>query len=358
MTVYNFSAGPGVMPIEVINQIREDLPSYKNSGMSVMEISHRSPLYEDLELEAEQDLRDLMHIGDDYAVLFLQGGGTLQFTSVPLNLATNYHKVRYANSGYFSKKAIEAAKRIQGLDVQVIENDEAGSKLPTIPTTIDDKLDYLYLTTNNTIEGTTYHQTPNVNQPLAVDMSSNILAEPYNVNDFDLIFAGAQKNIGPAGMTVVIVKREKLVEQQLLSDVMDYRIEDAKHSSFNTPPVFNTYAAGLTFKWLKKFGGVDAIYQQNLEQAAMLYDFLDNSKVFHNDVPLAERSITNPVFKTDSKALDQEFIAQAKEHGLVNLGGHRIVGGMRTSLYNAMPTAGVKKLIEELKQFELTHGGK
>ncbi|CUS25658.1 3-phosphoserine phosphohydroxythreonine aminotransferase [Paucilactobacillus oligofermentans DSM 15707 = LMG 22743] len=357
MSVYNFSAGPGVMPVEVTNQIQRDLPSYKDSGMSVMEISHRSSLYTELELEAEQDLRDLMKISDDYAVLFLQGGGTLQFTSVPLNLATHYHKAVYLNSGYFSKKAIEAANRIDELTVQVIENSDPTSKLPKIDGHIDN-VDYVYLTTNNTIEGTAYHQIPKFDQSLVVDMSSNILAEPYNVNDFDLIFAGAQKNIGPAGMTVVIVKRDKLVKQQLLSDVMDYRIEDNKHSAFNTPPVFNTYAAGLTFKWLKKMGGVEAIYQQNLEQADMLYDFIDNSKVFNNDVPAAERSITNAVFKTASSELDQEFINQAAAHGLVNLGGHRLVGGMRASLYNAMPTDGVVKLIDELKQFEVTHGGK
>lgn len=343
------------MPVPVVEQIQRELPSFQNSGMSIMEISHRSALYTDMELRAEQDLRDLMHISDDYAVLFLHGGGTLQFTAVPLNLAQQHHHVAYLNSGHWAVKAQEAAARIDGLQVDEISS--ADGSLPPIQDPQRGPLDYLHVTTNNTIEGTTYHQIPTIDQPLVADMSSNILAQPYDVNQFDLIYAGAQKNIGPAGMVIVIVKRDRLADQPILSEMMDYRIEANKHSALNTPPVFCTYAAGLTFKWLKQFGGVDAIYAQNQAQAHQLYEFIDNSKLFNNPVRPAERSLTNVVFVTGDKQLDAEFIAAAKEQGLVNLAGHRLVGGMRASLYNAMPNDGVTALINVMKDFEVQHGG-
>lgn len=343
------------MPAQVVEQIKRDMPSYQGSGMSIMEISHRSALYTDLAAEAQQDLRDLMHISDDYAVLFLHGGGTLQFTNVPLNLAQQHHHVAYLNSGHWAQKALEAAQRIEGLQVDDVPS--LDGNLPTIQDPQRGALDYLHITTNNTIEGTTYHHIPTIDQPLVADMSSNILAQPYDINQFDLVYAGAQKNIGPAGMAIVIVKRERLTDQPILSEIMDYRLEDKKDSALNTPPVFCTYAAGLTFKWLKQFGGVDAIYQRNQEQAKMLYDFIDNSKLFNNPVLPAQRSLTNIVFVTGDAQLDAQFIAAARAQGLVNLAGHRLVGGMRASLYNAMPTAGVTALINVMKDFEVQHGG-
>lgn len=353
---YNFAAGPGIMPVPVIEQIKQDLPSYRGSGMSVMEISHRSAIYTEMAQAAEQDLRSLMGISDEYAVLFLQGGGTLQFTNVALNLATQFHHVAYLNSGHWAQKALDAARRIDGLAVDEI-SPQNQNQLPPIKDPQLGMLDYLHVTTNNTIEGTTYHQIPTIDQPLVADMSSNILAQPYDVNQFDLIYAGAQKNIGPAGMAIVIVKRSRLTDQPILSEIMNYRLEDQKHSTLNTPPVFCIYAAGLTFKWLKQFGGVDQIYQRNLKQAHMLYDFIDNSRVFANHVTRSERSLTNVVFATGDKQLDADFIKLALDHGLLNLAGHRLVGGMRASLYNAMPTEGVAALIDVMKQFEVNHGG-
>lgn len=355
MTVYNFSAGPGVMPQQVLDQIQAEMKSFNNSGMSILEISHRSQLYTEMEQIAEQNLRDLMHVSDDYAVLFLQGGGTLQFTNIALNLTDQFHHVAYMNSGHWAQKAMEAAQKIDGLKVDWIGDPKGG--LPHIQALNSDHLDYLHVTTNNTIEGTTYHQIPETIQPLVADMSSNIMAEPYDVNQFDLIYAGAQKNIGPAGMAVVIVKKSRLASHPELSQIMDYWLEEQKHSALNTPPVFCIYASGLVFQWLKQFGGVEAIYQQNQEQANLLYDYIDNSKLFNNTIPAAERSLTNIVFGTGDQQLDQQFIATAADHGLISLAGHRLVGGMRASLYNAMPTAGVHELIEQLQQFELNHGG-
>lgn len=355
MTVYNFSAGPGVLPATVLDQIQTEMKSFNGSEMSILEISHRSKQYEAMELEAEANLRELMNIGDDYAVLFLHGGGTLQFTNIALNLTDKYHHVAYVDSGHWAQKAMAAAQKIDGLQVDCVKTAE--DHLPAIRPLDDAPLDYLHITTNNTIEGTTYHQVPDSVSPLVADMSSNILAQPYDVNQFDLIYAGAQKNIGPAGMAVVIVKRDRLTSHPELSEIMDYWLEDQKHSALNTPPVFCIYAAGLVFKWLKKLGGVPAIYQQNLKQAKALYDYIDNSKLFNNSVVHDERSLTNVVFGTGNQRLDQQFITDAADKGLVNLAGHRLVGGMRASLYNAMPTAGVQALITQMKQFEMNHGG-
>lgn len=358
MTVYNFSAGPGVLPAAVLDQIQTELKSFNHSQMSILEISHRSEQYMQMQQVAEQDFRDLMQIDDRYAVLFLHGGATLQFTSVPLNLTDQYQHVAYVNSGHWAKKAMDAASKIAGLKVDQIP--KTTERLPEIKTLDDAPLDYLHITTNNTIAGTTYRQIPSKIAPLVADMSSNILAEPYDINQFDLVYAGAQKNIGPAGMAVVIVKRDRLTAHPEISDIMDYWLEDQKHSELNTPPVFSIYAAGLVFKWLKEFGGVSAIYQQNLEQANLLYDVIDNSKLFHNLVNADERSLTNIVFSTGDDQLDREFSAKANEQGLIGLAGHRLVGEMRASLYNAMPTAGVKALIEFMQQFERNqrnHGG-
>lgn len=355
MTVYNFSAGPGVLPTAVLNQIQTELKSFNSSQMSILEISHRSQQYIEMQQAAENNLRDLMQIDDRYAVLFLHGGATLQFTSVPLNLTDQYHHVAYLNSGHWAQKALDAATKITGLKVEAVP--KKTDRLPEIKPLDGTPLDYLHVTTNNTIEGTAYHQVPTGVGPIVADMSSNILAEPYDINQFDLVYAGAQKNIGPAGMAVVIVKRDRLTSHPDIPAVMDYWLEEQKHSELNTPPVFSIYAAGLVFKWLKEFGGVQAIYQQNLEQARLVYDFIDNSKLFNNSVNPTERSLTNIGFSTGNSQLDQQFSSEATAHGLIGLAGHRLVGGMRASLYNAMPTAGVKALIDFMQQFELTHGG-
>ncbi|WP_137597084.1 3-phosphoserine/phosphohydroxythreonine transaminase [Paucilactobacillus kaifaensis] len=355
MTVYNFSAGPGVLPAAVLDQIQTELKSFNSSQMSILEISHRSQQYIEMQQAAEDSLRDLMQIDDRYAVLFLHGGATLQFTSVPLNMTDHHHHVAYINSGHWAQKAMDAANKINGLAVDEVS--KMTSQLPEIRPLNDMPLDYIHLTTNNTIEGTAYHQVPVNIGPLVADMSSNILAEPYDINQFDLVYAGAQKNIGPAGMAVVIVKRNRLTNHPKISDVMNYWLEDQKHSELNTPPVFSIYAAGLVFKWLKEFGGVPAIYQQNLAQANLLYDFIDNSTIFNNSVNVAERSLTNIVFSTGNDQLDHQFSSEANEQGLIGLAGHRLVGGMRASLYNAMPNAGVQALIKFMQQFELNHGG-
>lgn len=355
MDVYNFSAGPSVLPNEVKQQITKDIISYQNSGMSILEISHRSSLYTDMLAKVQADLRDLMKISDEYAVLFLPGGATLQFTNLALNLATKFNHVAYLNSGHWAQKAIDAAKKVPGLQVDVI--DSTNEYLPDINQNWSPQLDYVHLTTNNTIEGTTYHQIPELNEPLVADMSSNILAQPYDVNQFDLIYAGAQKNMGIAGLAIVIVKKERLKDMTNLSDVMNFWLEEKKNSEPNTPPVFSIYVAGLVFDWLKKQGGVAGIYQQNKAQAKMLYDYIDQSNLFGNQVKQAERSLTNIVFSTGNSELDKEFIAEAADEQLISLAGHRLVGGMRASLYNAMPTSGVEKLLSVMQKFEQNHKG-
>ncbi|GAT17753.1 3-phosphoserine/phosphohydroxythreonine transaminase [Secundilactobacillus silagei] len=355
MTVYNFAAGPATLPDQVITQIQSELPSLRGTGMSIMEISHRSALFDDIINTAQQDLRDLMSIPDDYEVLFFQGGGTGQFAAVPMNLATKHHRIALLDSGHWAAKAGAEAENL-GYQVDTLASTKAThyDRLPartsTLPT---DTYDYLHICTNNTIEGTAYHDLPQTNgTPLIGDMSSNIMAQHYNVSDFDLIFAGVQKNLGPAGVTLVIVKKSLIKKVDHIPSVFNYQLFAKKNSMPNTPPVFNIYATGLTLKWLKKIGGIEAMEALNKKKSSLLYDFLDQSKLFNNPVKHADRSLTNVPFMTGDPKTDQAAIDDLTAHGLLNLKGHRSVGGLRASLYNAMPFEGVQALVNELYHFE------
>ncbi|WP_334329640.1 3-phosphoserine/phosphohydroxythreonine transaminase [Companilactobacillus sp. HBUAS59699] len=357
MTVYNFSAGPAMLPKPVLAQIKEDIPSFQNSGMSVMEISHRSNLFDNVIADAENDLRELMQIPDNYKVLFLQGGATLQFTAMPMNLATQYNRIGLIDTGHWSIRAGEEAEKI-GTEVETIATSKQ-YHYHQLPEDIDDgnQYDYIHLTTNNTIEGTAFTKLPQTNQTLVGDMSSNFLAQQYKVADFGAIYAGAQKNLGIAGLTVVIV-RDDLIGKKKLPSMLDYQLLANKNSMLNTPPVFAIYAAGLTLKWLKEIGGIAAMEKINRQKSALLYQFLDQSKLFNNLIKPADRSLTNISFVTGDKKIDRAFIEQAAQRGLVNLKGHRLVGGMRASLYNAMPLAGVTALTDFLDEFEQTQEAK
>lgn len=356
--IYNFAAGPAVLPTSVIKKVQSELLSFQNSGMSVLEISHRSSLYTDMVQEAEADLRTLMDIPANYDVLFQQGGATLQFTAVPLNLANKANCIGLIDSGHWSQRAAEEAKLV-GKEINIIASGE-NSDYTQLPQEIalNQKYDYVHITTNNTIEGTMYCQLPDVENNLLVgDMSSNILGQKYNIRDFGLVYAGAQKNIGPAGLTVVIVRHDLIGQVSGLPSMLDYAKQVAKKSALNTPPVFAIYTAGLVFKWLLELGGVDAIQKLNEQKAQVLYDYLDNSKLFKAAVAKkTDRSTTNIPFVTGDAALDARFVAQATENGLLNLKGHRLVGGMRASLYNAFPLEGVQELVRFMEQFEQTVG--
>lgn len=355
MTVYNFAAGPATLPDEVIQQIQTELPSLQGSGMSILEISHRSAMFDEIINTAQQDLRDLMAIPDDYEVLFFQGGGTGQFAAVPLNLATTHHRIALLDSGHWAAKAGDEATKL-GVTVDTLATTKGThyDKLPALTMTLPaDTYDYMHICTNNTIEGTAYHALPKTSGvPLVGDMSSNIMAQRYNVSDFDLIFAGVQKNLGPAGVTIVIVKKSLIKEVDHIPSVFDYSLFAKKNSMPNTPPVFNIYATGLTLKWLKSIGGIDEIERRNQKKASLLYDFLDHSKIFNNPVKPADRSLTNVPFMTGDAKLDDAAVADLTDHGLMNLKGHRSVGGLRASLYNAMPFEGVQALVNELYHFE------
>lgn len=357
MTTYNFAAGPAVMPKPVIDQIQAELPSFQGSGMSIMEISHRSALFDQVISDAEADLRELMGIPANYRVLFFQGGGTLQFTAAPLNLATKHHHIGLLDSGHWASRAADEARRV-GTKVDILGTaaDNHFTALPTLDQPVNQTLDYVHLTTNNTIEGTAYTMLPQTGDvPLVADMSSNFLGQQYQVTDFGMIFAGAQKNLGPAGLTIVIVRDDLIGQTQNLPSMLDYQLFADKRSMFNTPPVFAIYAAGLVLKWLKAQGGLAAMEQRNRDKAALLYDFLDQSKLFTSHVKPADRSLMNMPFVTGKPALDAQVIAGATARGLLNLKGHRLVGGMRASLYNAMPKAGVQALVDYLADFEATH---
>ena len=359
-TVYNFSAGPAVLPKSVLEKAQSELVNYENSGMSVMELSHRSSLFETIIQGAETLLREIMNIPDNYKVLFLQGGASMQFTMVPLNLAQN-KKALYVNTGSWSKKAISEAKKIDNIEVEVIASseDKNFTYIPEIRREdIPKDAAYLHITTNNTIEGTAYYELPDTGDvPLVADMSSNILSVNYNVADFGLIYAGAQKNIGPAGLTVVIVREDLIGQVDILSSMLDYEIHAKNGSMYNTPPTYSIYIAKLVFEWIKEQGGIEKMEQQNKEKAALLYDELDASVLFSSPVTKKDRSINNIPFITGSDELDKTFNKEALASGFENLKGHRSVGGMRASLYNAFPEQGVEALIQLMKKFEVENGG-
>ncbi|MFT8908416.1 MAG: 3-phosphoserine/phosphohydroxythreonine transaminase [Lentilactobacillus diolivorans] len=358
MTVYNFAAGPATLPDPVIKQIQEELPSLDGTGMSILEISHRSSLFDNIINAAEQDLRDLMHIPDNYHILFFQGGGTGQFAAAPLNLATNHKRIALLDSGHWATRAGDEATNL-GVQVDILAStkDDHYQELPQMPNPISNKdYDYLHITTNNTIEGTAYHQLPeHGNVTLVGDLSSNFLAEEYKVTDFGLIFAGVQKNVGPAGVTIAIVRDDLVKPVEHIPSILNYNLFVKKNSMFNTPPVFAIYASGLVLKWLKQQGGIAEIERINRQKSALLYDFLDDSKLFSNHIKKTDRSLTNIPFTTGDADLDKQVIQATTDAGLMNLKGHRSVGGLRASLYNAMPLAGVQALVDFLHNFERQH---
>jgi len=353
--VYNFSAGPAVLPEEVLKECQEEMMNYGGTGMSVMEMSHRSKAFESIINTAEADLRELMNIPDNYKVLFLQGGASLQFAMIPMNLMKN--KVAdYIITGQWAKKAFAEAK-IYGDVVAVASSaDETFSYIPDcsdLP--IRDNADYVYICENNTIYGTKFKTLPNTKgKTLVADVSSCFLSEPVDVSKYGIIYGGVQKNVGPAG-TVIVIIREDLITEDVLPGtptMMKYKIHADNKSLYNTPPAYGIYVCGKVFKWLKAQGGLSAMKERNEKKADILYNFLDNSKLFKGTVRKEDRSLMNVPFVTGNDELDAKFIKEATEAGFVNLKGHRTVGGMRASIYNAMPIEGVEKLVEFMKKFE------
>jgi phosphoserine aminotransferase len=353
--VFNFSAGPSMLPLQVLEQAAKDMTNYRGCGMSVMEMSHRSKEFAKIIQDAEQDLRDLMHIPDSYKVLFLQGGGSLQFSMIPLNLFRNSKKADYIVTGSWAKKAAKEAAKFGQVNILASSEESTFSYIPRVePKEFSKDADYFYITYNNTIYGTRYTFIPETGDvPLVADLSSMILSEELDITKFGLVFAGAQKNIGPAGVTIVIM-REDLIgfAPKETPTLLDYKTQAEKDSLYNTPPCYSIYVAGLTFKWIKEQGGVKVIQKKNEEKAALLYQAIDESKLFSCPVAKEDRSLMNVVFVTGDEVLDKKFVAEAKAEGLVNLGGHRSVGGMRASIYNAMPVEGVQALIAFMKKFE------
>lgn len=356
--IYNFSAGPAVMPESVLEELRDEMLNYRGAGMSVMEMSHRSKAFQQIADEAEADLRTLMGIPDNYKVLFIQGGATLQFAGIPMNLMKN-GAADYIVTGAWSKKAFAEAKKYGDVQCVATSADRNFSYLPDcsdLP--IRENADYVYICENETIHGTTFQQLPNTKGKILVaDQSSMFLSRPCNVADYGLIYAGVQKNVGPAGMAIVIV-REDLIRSDLDSHVpayLRYDLQSDNGSMYNTPNCWDIYVCGKVFKLLLKNGGLEAMAQKNAEKAAILYDFLDSSSLFSGTVEKPFRSLMNVPFVTPSKEMDAEAVAYTKAAGLDNLKGHRSVGGLRASIYNAMPKAGVEALVDCLKQFEAEH---
>lgn len=353
--VYNFSAGPAVLPEEVLKEAQEEMMDYRGCGMSVMEMSHRSAMFQKIIDEAEADLRDLMGIPDNYKVLFMQGGAALQFSAIPMNLMKN-GVADYIVTGQWAKKAYVEAQKYGKVNKIASSEDETYTYIPDcsdLP--ISEDADYVYICMNNTIYGTVYHELPNTKgKDLVADISSCFLSEPLDVSKFALLMGGVQKNVGPAGVQIVII-REDLLREDLptyVPTMLQYKVQADNGSMYNTPPCYGIYICGKVFKWIKSLGGLEAMKRRNEEKAAILYDFLDSSKMFKGTVRKEDRSLMNVPFVTGDKELDAKFVAEAKANGLENLKGHRTVGGMRASIYNAMPKEGVIKLVEFMKKFE------
>ena len=353
--VYNFSAGPAVLPEEVLQEAADEMLDYRGCGMSVMEMSHRSKVYDNIIKEAEADLRDLMNIPDNYKVLFLQGGASQQFAAIPMNLMKN-KKAAYIVTGQWAKKAYQEAK-MYGDAVEVASSaDKTFSYIPDCSDLdIPEDADYVYICENNTIYGTKFKELPNTKgHTLVADVSSCFLSEPVDVTKYGVIYGGVQKNVGPAGVVIVII-REDLITDDVLPGtptMLKYKTQADADSIYNTPPCYGIYICGKVFKWLKKMGGLEVMKQRNEEKAKILYDFLDQSKLFKGTVVPKDRSLMNVPFVTGDADLDAKFVKEATEAGFVNLKGHRTVGGMRASIYNAMPKEGVEKLVAFMKKFE------
>jgi len=353
--VFNFSAGPAMMPEEVLKIAAGEMLDYQNTGTSVMEMSHRSNAFIAIANDAEKLLRELMDIPANYKVLFLQGGASTQFAMVPLNLMGENGKADYVNTGMWSKKAISEAKKYGKVNVVATSDDKNFNYIPALKKEMfDPQAAYVHITPNNTIFGTRFTSLPDTgNVPLVADMSSCILSEVYDVNKFGIIYAGAQKNIGPAGVTIVIIREDLLGKELPVTPTMlGYKVHVENESMYNTPPCYSLYIAKLVFEWLKNKGGVKAMQKINEDKAAILYDFLDNSKQFKGTVEKEFRSLMNVPFVLPTEDLNNAFIKQATAAGFINLKGHRSVGGMRASIYNAMPVEGVQKLVDFMKNFE------
>ena len=353
--VFNFAPGPAVMPLEALETAAREMTSYKNTGVSVMEMSHRSKMYLEIFDETVALIRELMSIPDEYAALLLQGGATGQFAAVPMNLLTGSGKADYVDSGSFAHNAMIEAGKYGKVRAVASSRDINYTRVPEIdPASLDPEADYVHITTNNTIFGTRITEIPKTgNVPLVADMSSNILSEVYDVKDFGVIYAGAQKNIGPSGVTLVIVRRDLLGrEMPITPNVLNWKKMTDADSMYNTPTTYSIYMAGLCLKWLKGLGGVPAIEKVNIEKAKLLYDCIDGSALFKGVAETPWRSRMNVTFRTGDEALDDAFVKEAAKAGLINLKGHRSAGGMRASIYNAMPVEGVEKLVAFMKQFE------
>ena len=353
--VYNFSAGPSMLPEAVLKKAQSEMVEYGTAGMSVMEMSHRSKDYEEIINGCEALVRELMHVPDNYKVLFLQGGGSSQFAMIPLNLAKKNKKCDIVITGQWAKKAAQEAERYITVNKIASSADKTFSYIPKLDkSTFSKDADYFYICMNNTIYGTKWNALPETGDiPLVADISSMVMSEEIDVTKFGLLFAGAQKNLGPAGVTLVIVRDD------LIGDAMDicptmfnYQIHADNGSMYNTPPTYGIYIVRLVLEWIKEQGGVKAVQAVNEKKAAILYDFLDNSKMFRGTVVKEDRSLMNVPFVTGDDELNAKFIKEAKEAGFVNLKGHRTVGGMRASIYNAMPVEGVEKLVAFMKKFE------
>ena len=353
--VYNFSAGPAVLPEEVLKEVADEMLDYNGTGMSVMEMSHRSAAFQEIIDTAEKDLRELMNIPDNYKVLFLQGGASQQFAMIPMNLMKN-RVADYIVTGQWAKKAYQEASLYGKANKIASSEDKTFSYIPDcsdLP--ISEDADYVYICENNTIYGTKFKTLPNTKgKPLVADVSSCFLSEPVDVTKYGVIYGGVQKNIGPAGVVIVIIREDLITEDVLpgTPTMLRYKIHADADSLYNTPPAYGIYICGKVFKWLKKMGGLEAMKERNEKKAKILYDYLDESKLFKGTVRKEDRSLMNVPFITGNEELDAKFVKEAKEAGFENLKGHRTVGGMRASIYNAMPIEGVEKLVEFMKKFE------
>ena len=353
--VYNFSAGPAVLPEEVLKTCAEEMLNYHGSGQSVMEMSHRSAEFKEIIDTAEKDFRELLAVPDNYKVLFLQGGAWTQFSAIPMNLMKN--KVAdYIITGQWAKKAWQEAKKYGDAKAIASSEDKTFSYIPAVnDLPIDENADYVYICQNNTIYGTRYKELPDTKGKTRVaDVSSMFLSEPADINRYGIMYGGVQKNVGPAGMAIVVIREDLITEDVLpgTPTLLMYKTQADNGSLFNTPPCYNIYVCGLVFKWLLNKGGLEVMKKENEEKAALLYDFLDSSKLFKGTVQKEYRSLMNVPFVTGNDEMDKKFVSESKAAGLVNLKGHRSVGGMRASIYNAMPKAGVEKLITFMEDFE------
>ena len=351
---YNFGAGPAALPEVVLERAQQEITDWHGRGLSVMEMSHRSADFVGVAEQAEANLRELLAIGDDYAVLFLQGGASSQFAAVPLNLSTEDAVVDYVNTGQWSKKAIKEAQRYCKVNVVASGESDNFSSIPDFASwSLSVNASYLHYTPNETIGGVEFFWTPEVDVPLVADMSSTLLSRPLDVSQFGLIYAGAQKNIGPAGLTLVIVRRDLIGRARALTPaMMDYQTQAESGSMYNTPPTYAWYLAGLVFEWLQQQGGLAAMEQVNRRKAGKLYGAIDSSAFYGNPVAIADRSLMNIPFTLADSKLDKLFLEQAAEADLLNLKGHRAVGGMRASIYNAVPEQAVDSLIDFMRDFE------